>query len=176
MWMMTCQRQEYRFMYWACASAPGEGKGNPLQFSTFGIPWTEEPGRLQSMESQESDMTYTTTTICFSHRKHLANASGGQRREGWPWAKEGWGGLPGKSNTKTVLRLHFHLTGIIKPSALPNSAWQGYFCSAFLPPLLSFIIYLDATLSLPHFFFFFFFFTVFPMEREAHNSGPHRKL
>ena len=23
----------------------------------WGIPWTEEPGRLQSMESQESDMT-----------------------------------------------------------------------------------------------------------------------
>jgi len=28
--------------------SPGEGNGNPLQR----IPWTEEPGRLQSIESQ----------------------------------------------------------------------------------------------------------------------------
>ena len=31
----------------------GEGNGNPCQL----IPWTEEPGRLQSTGSQESDMT-----------------------------------------------------------------------------------------------------------------------
>ena len=34
----------------------GEGNGNLLQYSYLGNPWTEEPG-LQSMESQESDMT-----------------------------------------------------------------------------------------------------------------------
>ena len=28
----------------------GEGNGNPLQY--WGIPWTEEPGRLYSMGSQ----------------------------------------------------------------------------------------------------------------------------
>ena len=28
------------------------GNGNPLQYSSWKIPWTEEPGRLQSMESQ----------------------------------------------------------------------------------------------------------------------------
>ena len=27
----------------------GEGNGNPLQYSSLKIPWTEEPGRLQSM-------------------------------------------------------------------------------------------------------------------------------
>ena len=27
--------------------SPGEGSGNPLQY--WKIPWTEEPGRLQSM-------------------------------------------------------------------------------------------------------------------------------
>ena len=69
--------------------------------------------------------------------------------------QRGLGRLTWKVEYKNSARLHFHLTGIIKPSALPNSAWQGYFCSAFLPPLLSFIIYLDATLSLPHFYFFF---------------------
>ena len=32
--------------------SPGEGNGNPLQYSCLEIPWTEEPGRLQSMGSQ----------------------------------------------------------------------------------------------------------------------------
>ena len=31
--------------------SPGVGNGNPLQCSCL-VPWTEEPGRLQSMESQ----------------------------------------------------------------------------------------------------------------------------
>ena len=30
----------------------GAGNGNPLQYSCLEIPWTEEPGGLQSMESQ----------------------------------------------------------------------------------------------------------------------------
>ena len=29
----------------------GEGNGNPLQYSCLEIPWTEEPGGLQSMGS-----------------------------------------------------------------------------------------------------------------------------
>ena len=29
----------------------GEGSGNPLQYSCWKIPWTEEPGGLQSMGS-----------------------------------------------------------------------------------------------------------------------------
>ena len=32
--------------------SPGRGHGNPLQYSCLGIPWTEEPGRLQSVGSQ----------------------------------------------------------------------------------------------------------------------------
>ena len=34
--------------------SPGEGNGNPLLYSCWEIPWTEEPGRLQSMGSQMS--------------------------------------------------------------------------------------------------------------------------
>ena len=34
---------------------PGGGHGNPLQDPAWRIPWTEEPGRVQSHE--ESDMT-----------------------------------------------------------------------------------------------------------------------
>ena len=32
--------------------SPGEENGNPLQYIAWKIPWTEEPGRLQSMGSQ----------------------------------------------------------------------------------------------------------------------------
>ena len=32
--------------------SPGEGNGNPLQYSCLRIPWTEEPSRLQSMGLQ----------------------------------------------------------------------------------------------------------------------------
>ena len=35
---------------------PGEGNGNPIQYASE-IPWTEEPGGLQSMGLQEPDMT-----------------------------------------------------------------------------------------------------------------------
>ena len=37
--------------------SPGEGNGNPLQYSCLETPWTEEPGGLPSMGSQEPDMT-----------------------------------------------------------------------------------------------------------------------
>ena len=37
--------------------SPGEGHGNPLQYLAWRIPWTEEPGRLQSMGHKESDTT-----------------------------------------------------------------------------------------------------------------------
>ena len=30
----------------------GRGHGNPLQYSCWSIPWTEEPGGLQTMGSQ----------------------------------------------------------------------------------------------------------------------------
>jgi len=32
--------------------SPGEGNGSPLQYCCLENPWTEEPGRLQSMGSQ----------------------------------------------------------------------------------------------------------------------------
>ena len=36
---------------------PGEGHGNPLQYSAWEIQWTQEPGGLQSMGLQESHTT-----------------------------------------------------------------------------------------------------------------------
>ena len=37
--------------------SPGGGHGNPLQYSWLENSWTEEPGGVQSMGLQESDMT-----------------------------------------------------------------------------------------------------------------------
>ena len=38
--------------------SPGKGNGNPLQYSCWKIPWTEEPGRLYSPRGhQELDTT-----------------------------------------------------------------------------------------------------------------------
>jgi len=34
------------------AKSPGRGHGSPLQDSCLKIPWTEEPGELQSVMSQ----------------------------------------------------------------------------------------------------------------------------
>ena len=33
--------------------SPGEGNGNPLHYSCWKIPWTEEPSRSQSMRLQQ---------------------------------------------------------------------------------------------------------------------------
>ena len=40
--------------------SPGGGHGNPVQYSWWRIPWTEEQGRLQSIGCKESDTTETT--------------------------------------------------------------------------------------------------------------------
>ena len=45
------QETQIQFLGW------GEGNGNPLQYSCWRIPWTEEPSRLLSTGSQESKMT-----------------------------------------------------------------------------------------------------------------------
>ena len=37
--------------------SPGEGNGNPFSILAWEIPWTEEPGGLQSMGLQELDTT-----------------------------------------------------------------------------------------------------------------------
>ena len=44
---------------------PEEGNGNPLQYSCLENPWTEEPGGLQSLGSQESDTTEQVTHTYF---------------------------------------------------------------------------------------------------------------
>ena len=45
--------------------SPGEGNGNPLQYYCWKIPWTEEPGRLQSMGSQRVRCDWATSFSFF---------------------------------------------------------------------------------------------------------------
>ena len=56
--------------------SPGEGNGNPLQYSCLENPMDKEPGGLQSMGSQESDKTeqlsIQTRTESGSEVRHLA--------------------------------------------------------------------------------------------------------
>ena len=47
--------------------SPGEGNGNLLQHSCLENPWTEEPGRSQSMGSQRVGHDWTTNTFTFTH-------------------------------------------------------------------------------------------------------------
>ena len=49
----------------------GIGKGNPLQHSCLGNPWTEEPGRLQPMGSQELDTTELSWTQLNSPKNYF---------------------------------------------------------------------------------------------------------
>ena len=43
--------------------SPREGNGNPLQHSSWIIPWTEEPDRLQSMGSHRVGHNGATSLI-----------------------------------------------------------------------------------------------------------------
>ena len=52
--------------------SPGGGHGTPLQYSFWRIPWTEEPGRLQSMGSQRVGHDCVT----FTHRKEIILGKG----------------------------------------------------------------------------------------------------
>ena len=49
----TCNAGDL-FLIPGSGRSPGEGNGNPLQYSCQKIPWTEETGRLQPLGSQSS--------------------------------------------------------------------------------------------------------------------------
>ena len=50
--------------------SPGEGNGNPLQYSCLEIPWREEPGGLQSTASQKVGHDLATTEV--KPQSHIA--------------------------------------------------------------------------------------------------------
>ena len=49
---------------------PGEGNGYPFQYTCLKNPRTEEPGELQSIGSQELDMTVQLTLSLFQDNKN----------------------------------------------------------------------------------------------------------
>ena len=54
--------------------SPGEGNGNPLHCLAWEIPWTEEPGGLQSIGLQRVGQSLAT-----KHQQHLSlEAPGGE--------------------------------------------------------------------------------------------------
>ena len=57
---MVCSCVVVLFCFDTSQDYDGEGNGNPLQYSSWRILWTEEPGGLQSMGRKESDMTEHT--------------------------------------------------------------------------------------------------------------------
>ena len=61
--------------------SPGGGHDNPLRYSCWRIPRTEEPGGLQSMGSQRVGDSWAT--------KHLSRAAGSSNSTGTQWATVG---------------------------------------------------------------------------------------
>ena len=59
-----------RDVYWIpkLERSPGVGNGNPLSILAWKIPWTEEPGGLQSMKSQKSWTRLGETTMAITLR------------------------------------------------------------------------------------------------------------
>ena len=56
--------------------SPGRGNDNPLQYSPLGIPWTAEPGGLQSMELQKHQTQLKDfTTAKLQETGNIANDS-----------------------------------------------------------------------------------------------------
>jgi len=54
---------------------PREGNGTPLQYSSWKIPWTEEPGRLQSMGSLRVGHDFTFTFHFHALEEEMATHS-----------------------------------------------------------------------------------------------------
>ena len=58
------ETQETRIRLQGGEDALKEGMAAHSSLLAWRIPWTEEPGRLQSMEFAESDMTEATEHVC----------------------------------------------------------------------------------------------------------------
>ena len=60
----ACQYRRHSLHHWV-GKIPRRSKWQHTQYSCWEIPWTEEPGRLQSMESQKSQtqLSNKTTTL-----------------------------------------------------------------------------------------------------------------
>ena len=69
----------------------GEGDGNPLQYSCLETPWTEEPGRLQSIVSRRVGHDWATSLFTLMHRRRTWQPT----PVFLPWESQGRGSLVG---------------------------------------------------------------------------------
>ena len=65
--------------------SPGAGNGNPLHILAWRIPWTEEPGGLQSMEWQRLRHGLVTKPYLLWWLSGKESACQGKRRRFDPW-------------------------------------------------------------------------------------------
>ena len=84
---------EIGFLFIPPSYRTGEGNGTPLQYSCLENPWTEEPGRLQSMGSLRVGHDWATSLSLFTFMHW---------RRKWqptlvflPGESQGWGSLVG---------------------------------------------------------------------------------
>ena len=73
------------------ATTVGEGNGTPLQYSCLENPWTEEPGRFQSMGSLRVGNDFSLSCIGEGNGNALQCSCQENPREGEAW----WAALSG---------------------------------------------------------------------------------
>ena len=87
-------------------SSVGEGDGTPLQYSCLKIPWTEEPGGLQSMGSLRvgHDLATSLSLFTFTHWRRkwqpLQCSCLENPRDGGAW----WAPVYGVTQSRTRLK------------------------------------------------------------------------
>ena len=62
--------------------SPGEGHGNPLQYSCWEIPWAQEPGGLQSTGSQRVGLNWATSTFTLDKGEYIHREGDAQGKDG----------------------------------------------------------------------------------------------
>ena len=98
-----------------------KGNDNPLQYSCWKIPWTEEPGGLQSMGSWRvgHDFTFTFTFYFHALEKAMATHSsvlawripgtgepGGLPSMGWHRVRHNWSDLAAAAAVSSFVQVH----------------------------------------------------------------------
>ena len=132
-------------LFLAATLADREGDGNPLQYSCLEIPWTEEPGGLQSMGSQRVGHDWVASLSLFTFMQLEKEMATHSSVLAWriPGTGEA-GGLPSMGSHRVR---HDWSNAAAGPSILLQMAifhsflWLSniplYICTNLLYPLLS---------------------------------------
>ena len=110
----------------ASGRSSGEGNGNPLLSSCLKIPWTEEPGRLQSMGSQRVGRDWETKPSLYFHAWPTECASFSRRLGQGPFPEYLWIWFLDNETQRRRLM-----------SSLPKNLWPGTEPSPWQVPVRS---------------------------------------